>query len=75
MLCNLGNCERSGNLLVLIIPGWDRGSRRLISITSMSCPAKVNTVLNIFLYEYMYDMRLYGTNAVKIGQLSVCLSG
>jgi len=35
MQCTLGSCERSGNLLVLIIPGWDRGSRSLISIISM----------------------------------------
>jgi len=41
--CTLGNCE---SLLVLIIPGWDQGSRRLINITSMSRTEKVNTVLN-----------------------------
>jgi len=39
----------SGNLLVLIIPGWDRGSCQLISLVSMSCTEVVNTVLNIVL--------------------------
>jgi len=46
-----GELREVGNLLVLIIPGWDRGSCLLINIglISMSRTEIVNTVLNIII--------------------------
>jgi len=69
MRCTLGICERSGNVLVLIIPGWDRGSSRSISIIWMSRTEIVSTVLNIiipiFIWQWVpvaYNMQLHSTD-------------